>query len=88
MAFNKLRRQIADEFQAAYETPAEKIAAQSKLLTAALSALGGPVIDHRPQVETQESAVNVEATPMSTLERVVLLDGETGETSDNIPDEV
>jgi hypothetical protein len=59
MAFNKLRRQIEQEQRTSYGEPAEKIAAQSKLLTAALAALGGPVVDNRPQEVTLAAAATL-----------------------------
>ncbi len=49
MAHNNLRRAIEQERLASYEHPVDKIIALTSLLGRALSALGGPVVDNRPQ---------------------------------------
>lgn len=65
MANNRLRRDIEQERLSSYETPAEKIIAQGKLLDRALKALGGMVQDNRPQMETiiEAGFVDIPHTP-------------------------
>ena len=61
---NKLRRLIVSEQQAQYDTPVQKIVAQSILLDRALAALGGPVEAER----TPE--VTVASIPVVTSEKM------------------
>lgn len=61
---NKLRRAIELEQRTTYGEPHEKISAQSKLLTRALVALGGPVDSERPPEVTMASL------PVVTSEKV------------------